>query len=176
MVKYYYDSPILGLAKFTKPLVEAFNENKGKQLPKYIMMPENDILTSLRNYKIETSLVMGVALHYLVKQVDLLIDRCLTGVREKKPGGIVEDYPKVIWIRMIKCPQNIELPSIKFAQSLRGKYNSLLEECILDGLKDRHCIMSIEVSPEEFSIWGHLSSFGKSTIWKEIDRGLKSLI
>ena len=173
-VNTYYGGSAIGLNKMITPLIHAFNERKEKPMPKYIVMvPDKDFFVILKKNKFETGIVMGVALHYVVKQIDILIDRWLKDVMNKRPGTTIPNHPKVVWIRMLKRPQNIESPSIKHAQSLWGKFNSLLEEQLLDGAADRHCIMSIEVNTEEFNRWRDLAPLGKSSFWSEVDRRIQ---
>ena len=56
---------------------------------------------------------------------------------------------------------------------LHGKFNSILEERLVDGLQDRHRIMSILAPSEGFNGWGDLTTNGKSSFWTEVDAGMK---
>ena len=86
--------------------------------------------------------------------------------------------PKVIWVRMLKRPDNLKhsvysdqaSPS-QAAYALRGKFNSILEECLFDGKADRHQIMSIELNPQGFDLTGCPTSLGFETFWTEVFRG-----
>ena len=55
---------------------------------------------------------------------------------------------------------------------LHGKFNSILEERLLDGHPDHHRIMSIVVPQNEFNAWGDMSSVGEETFWNEVNRGM----
>ena len=77
--------------------------------PKYIIIiPDKDIITSLKCYNIGASVVMGAALHYLIRQFDILIDRWRVDLLDKKPGAIIDEpddkdsMPKIVWIQMLK--------------------------------------------------------------------------
>ena len=112
---------------------------------------------------------MGSTLHYLIKQMDMYIMRQKTDLKDKKPGALVQEYPKIIWVHMIKCPK-LHNNAIF---SLRGKFNSILEERLHDGDADNHHIMSIDVDLNEFDHQGNLTSYGKSLFWREVHRALK---
>ena len=51
---------------------------------------------------------------------------------------------------------------------LRTKFNGILEDRILDGNKDNHYVMSIEVNPNDFDCTGYLTKDGKNTFWREV--------
>ena len=70
---------------------------------------------------------------------------------------------------MIKRPKQIG----KKIYMMCSKFNSILEEHLLDGKSDSHHILSIEVPPEEFSLIGELSFSGKATFWQEVNQGLR---
>ena len=56
---------------------------------------------------------------------------------------------------------------------LRGKFNSILEECICDGRTDAHYIMSINVRAQEYHHSGDLTSIGREEFWKEVNRAMQ---
>ena len=62
------------------------------------------------------------------------------------------------------------------AVSLCGKFNSVLEEQLLNGRDNLHKIMSIEVRPDEFDLQGNLNSSGKASFWREVDRAMKKFV
>ena len=140
-----------------------------------IMIVDWDILTSLACHNISSSLVLGSTLHYLIKQIDTILYRRRQELLQKKPGAVSKNPTKIIWVRMLKR-SNQELLSMarKAAIGLRGKFNSALEERILDGTPpESHHIMSIEVRNHEFHHSGKLTLLGKEEFWKEINRALK---
>ena len=65
-----------------------------------------------------------------------------------------------------KIKENLEI------FNLRGKFNSILEERLLDGNADNHHIMSIVVSPEHFDFSGTLTDAGKAGFWLEVDKAM----
>ena len=63
-----------GIARILNPLVEALNEQH--QTQKYlILVPDKALITSLKMYNIGAARVMGATLHYIIKQIDLLLER-----------------------------------------------------------------------------------------------------
>ena len=131
---------------------------------------------SLHCQKFESALVMGSTLHYLIWQVDMFIDRRKQDIADKKPGALPQEgYPQVIWVRMLRRPSRIsDAVSIRTrkALALRGKFNSILEERLFNGIDKVHRIMSIEVESNEFDFTGGLTSAGKSDSWREVNRAM----
>ena len=156
------------ISSIIHPLICTLNEQH--RLPKYILIfPDKDLLTSMKGHKIETSLVIGSTLHYIIRQMDIIIDRRKMDLLEYKPGAAPLAMPKIIWIRMLKCPKSIKSPIF----GLRGKFNSILEERLLDGNAENHYIMPIEVVSNEFDLQGNLTSLGKESFWKEVDKAMR---
>ena len=109
-------------------------------------------------------------MHHIIRQMDVMIQRRCSDLFEIKQGALVdEEFPKIIWVRMLKRPKELA----KGVLALHGKFNSILEEQLLDGNKENHYIMSIDVSEMEFNATGNLSLEGKKTFWKEVDRALR---
>ena len=168
----YYGSSARGINRFLAPLAEALNDRRDCPLPKYIIyVLDKDLIDCLKGNKIETSIVMGAAIHYLLKQVDILINRRNTDILNIKPGAYSEIYPRIVWIRMLKRPNVKPVNTQKFF-SLRRKFNSMLEERLLTAHEERHRIMSIEVQSGEFNNWGDLTSGGKAQFWREVDQAM----
>ena len=59
------------------------------------------------------------------------------------------------------------------AFSFTGRFNTLLEQCLLDGNSDNHHIISIDAPLSEFDLCGNLKENGQRSFWREIDWGLK---
>ena len=159
-----------GIVRLLNPLIHGLNEEPF--LPKYvIIIPDDDIL----RYMPETSAFqIGSILHYAIMQFDLFIERRRQDLLSKRPGALLPDdsLPKIIWVRMLKRPLPLNK---KVHYNNRGKFNSILEERLLDGKEKSHCIMSIEVPLEEFDMRGGLTSSGKRTFWCEVNQALKKL-
>ena len=171
---YYANFATRGLARILNCLVEALNERY--KLAKYILViPDKDIIAQLKSYNIGNGIVMGSAIHFLIRQFDILIERRKLDLLDKKPGAVNSDpltAPKFIWICMLKCPSYLNNGS-NLTFSLRGKFNSILQERLLDGKDDNHRIMSIDIQPDEFDLQGNLTSAGKAEFWKEVNRAMR---
>ena len=167
-----------GLKKFTEPLVNALNERN--KLPKYILMvPDKDFLSVAKNKEgICTSMAIGSGIYQMIRRVNFLIDKRRENLEDKKPGALINNFnPNVIWIRMLKRPKELTEPTTDNPHpifSFRGKFNSILEDRILEDNKDdRHRLMSIDVKLDKFDRQGNLNSFGKEIFWKEVDSAIK---
>ena len=176
-----------GLPRLLNPITDAFNDNH--RLPKYIIIiPDKDLLMAIRNrINFGTSRVLGVTVHYLIKQIDKMIQRRMDDLMDKRPGAIAavnakdSEHPQVIWVHMLKCPKmpnttdtaGLLLQDMQDIFSLRGKFNSIIEECIFEDGHGKHFIMSIEVDQNDFTPLGDLIGEGSTAFWKEIDRAVK---
>ena len=159
------------ITRFLNTFVEALNEHN--LLPKFIIIvPDKDLLTG-QNSKTEVSIMIGVILHHLIKQMDIYIEHRKADLLEKCPGEVIDDeYPKLIWVHMMKRPKNLS-PEFNHIFALRGKFNAILEERLMDGKAENHYIMSTEVYLNEFNFTGGLSAAGITHFWEEINKGMK---
>ena len=135
-------------------------------------MPDKDLLIGQQT-KTGISVIIGCILHHIIKQMDMYVARRKTDLLYKCPGAVIDDeYPKLIWIRMMKRPKNL---NTKFDNlfAMRSKFNSILEERLLDGKAENHFIMSIEVDLNQFNISGGLTSSGMTHFWEEVNLGIK---
>ena len=97
----------VGLARIINPLVELLNEHH--KLPRMlVIIPDKDLLTRLQDRTFASAKVMGAALHYIIKQIDLMINCRKSDLMLKKPGALknMEDSPKLIWVGMLKRPKS----------------------------------------------------------------------
>ena len=149
--------------------IDALNTNN--LLSKFILVIlDKDLLIGHSN-RTGISVIIGAILHHVIEQMDLLIERRKMDLLQKCPGGVIDDeFPKIIWVRMMKRPQNTEFQHLF---SMKGKFNSILEERLLDGKADNHFIISTEVDLKEFNCSGGLSSAGMTSFWNEINKGMK---
>ena len=162
-----------GINRFLNPLIEAMNQEGNEKLPKLlVIIPDKDFLHALKKKKVETALVMGSSIYNLIKHLDITINRRCNDLQKKKPGAIIQNFPKIIWVRMPRRPPIGYQPNEKLF-SMRPKFNSILEERLLDGEEDRHRIVSIEISLEEYDLWGNMTPDGKSNFWRELDRAIR---
>ena len=92
---------VLGPNRFLNPIIDAMNKNP--HLPQIILMvPDVDMITSLLKIHKLNSMMLGTALHYIIKQTDIVIARRRLDLVDKRPGAALsQDYPKIIWVRML---------------------------------------------------------------------------
>ena len=171
---YYVTSGITNIiCRVIHALVEALNERA--KMPKYVLVVADKdyldcILMKFGNEGI--SMMLGATLHASILQIDQFFKRRHTDLQDKKPGAVIgSNYPKIIWVRMLKRP--VELTKQVF--TLRGKFNTILEECLHDGKKDDHLIMSIEVQTQDFDVSGGLTRAGQAIFWKEVIKAMEKL-
>ena len=130
----FYSSSQWGINRMLTPFVDALNEQP--HLPKLMLfLYDKDFLCSLRGPKAFTGIVLGAVLHYTIKQIDVMIDCRITELTEKKLGAVTLGHPKIIWVRMLKHPASLFTDN-KEIFGLRGKFNSILEERLHDGVSD----------------------------------------
>ena len=149
-------------------VIDALNDND--HLPKIILIvPDQDLLQGT----MKSAFVLGSSLHYTVKQLDLAIERRYQDLLHKRIGSLTENYPRTIWVRMLKRPNPDELKNLDSAFGLRGKFNSILEEQLLDGRADEHHIMSIVVQSDHLNNAGNLTEAGKAVFWNEVYKAVR---
>ena len=166
---YFAGIAMKGPLKLVNPLVDALNDDH--HLPKYvILVPDKDLFTDSK--KEQTAYAMGSNIHYVITQTDVHLERRHQDLLNKRPGALSKDFPKSIWIRMLKRPVN-QLKENAELFGLRGKFNSILEDRLLDGNAENHHIMSIEVAANHFDLAGNLTDKGKEEFWIEVDKAIK---
>ena len=172
VLTYYCSLATRGLNRLLYPFVDALNARP--HLPQYILIaPDKDMITNLRNFT--TTHTMGECLSYIINKMDMHIQRRRQDLANKCLGALSPDtHPLIIWIRMLKRPF-IEGDEATRVFSLRNKFNSVIEEQILNSKNNAHRIMSIDVKLDEFDRQGNLTSIGKTTFWREVDCAMKKL-
>ena len=135
-----------------------------------LVVLDHDIVTLLYKADAASAMVISATLHYIIKQLDMVINRYKQDFTDKKPGALLgAQYPKIIWVRMIKRPKSGSVVFNNNIYQLREKFNSILEDRLMDGEAENHYLISIDVSESKFDITGNLSSAGKAEFWSEKD-------
>ena len=159
-----------GSLKLINPLIDALNDIH--HLPEMIIViPDIDLLM---DKKFNSTYKIGEYLHDIIKQHDLHLERRKQDLLAKRPGAInaSQPIPKTIWVRVMKRPNPENFRLTSNAYTFRGKFNSILEERLLDGNADLHHIMSIEVDQNSFNSSGELTDSGKKQFWSEVDKAI----
>ena len=111
------------VARILNNLIKAVNENQ--LLPHFIIIvPDWDILKSIKYYDYGVSKIIGSTLEWLVREIDRLITTKKIDLAKIRPGAVISSEPKIIWITMLGRPY----PSRVLA--LRKKFNAILEETL----------------------------------------------
>ena len=115
---------------------------------------------------------MGSTLHYIIRQYDNLVEQRRLDISDRKPGVEAPlEFPTFVWVRMLKRPL-LDGHLAKETFSLCGKFNSMLEEQLLNSKNNAHRIMSTDIRPDEFDHQGNLTSIGKHNFWHEVDSAM----
>ena len=88
-------------------------------------------------------------------------------IRMKKPGAIIHNKPKFIWIKMFAHTINNR------TKIIADKFNTCLMEIIQQ--TENHFIMDLNASMQEQSLYmnNHLNGFGRVRFWREFDRQIE---
>ena len=163
-------SALKGIACQLNLLIEALNERP--HLPKYIVVVhDRDIINETKCFRFGASYVLGSVIYYLIKQMNILLECQKFDLIDKKPGAACIELLTIIWTHMLKRSKSIAVLSSNKALSLRGRFNSVLEEWLAQGPSNL-CLISINIQETDFNLSGYLTSAGKTTFWKEMDCGI----
>ena len=168
---FYANLTTRGLNRYVHPFVEALNENH--HLPQYvIVIPDKDMIQRFLKKDFHKSVTMGASINFIMSKLDMYTDCRRMDLADKRAGATLpEEFPYFIWIRMLKRPF-IEGEDASKIYSLRPKFNSIMEDQLLNSKNKAHRIMSIEVRLDEFDRQGNLTSIGKNNFWREVDHAM----
>ena len=65
------------------------------------------------------------------------------------------------------------MPANQSVMQIRSKFNSILEERLLDSNANNHYIISIDINLQEFHASGDLTQEGMAQFWVELNKGLQ---
>ena len=172
-VKTFMPESSTGINRILTAFITALNENH--HLPKLVLVvPDADILLNMPKRMMTSSMFIGALLHYIIKQMDVAIERRLNDLHQKRPGSIQTTWKtKFIWVRMLKHPVQSLDDNLEKVFSLRGKFNSILEERLLDGDADNHHIISIDVPVSGYDLTSKITLTGAHDFWLEMNKGIK---
>ena len=148
-----------GIIRLLTPFITALNKNH--HLPKLILVaPDSDLLSNLPKRFMNSSMFIGASLHYIIHQMDIAIDQRLQDLLSKKPGSVHPAKPKLIWARMLKHPPTSLDDNLDRIFSLPGKFNTILEERLVDGDIENHHIISIDIPLLRYDLTGKITHSG----------------
>ena len=154
-------------------LIEATNE--GRKLPKYlIVILDSDIVSDLqRDDKIDSQKELTTYVNWLMRQIDIHIRQKKLQHLEVNPGAVLDEFPTVIYILMVKRMQFYPKGS-RLARlcTLHSKFN----ECVNNAAARREAkVLSIRLLSTQdcFDKKALLSIKGKHLYWDELDKLLE---
>ena len=159
-----------GLSRIVNALVEGLN--KRLRLPKFIIVIlDMDILKLIkkpgnRNSNVDIFHYVKACLVWIIKQVSTLLQRKRIDLFDKKPGSLAKDPPKVVWVKMLRRPDDVNFNEVI---AMRSKFNKALEESLYESSYTDHFVLTINAEPADFTPMGTLNGIGKIAYWKEID-------
>ena len=144
--------------------------NTSHILPKYlVIIIDSDVIEDLNIFEFGVHKGLALNVNWLAKQVDLTLRCKRLQNREKCPGSVIADLPKVIYVMMIRrieCyPDGSRMTKLC---TLCNKFNDLLNEAMARRNGHILSIRSLNL-PQHFDKFGNLSTVGKEAFWIEMD-------
>ena len=156
------------IGRVLNSFIEALNE--GRRLPRFlIVMLDKEIIEDINVFDYGASSEIIDNVNWLVRQIDIAIQRRKTATLAVKPGALYSTDPKVIFTTMIKRPLHFPTKSrMEKVVSLRTKFNNAINDAAYDR---QHSILSVDVCDSEahFDLLGNLNHMGQFMFWKQVN-------
>ena len=92
-------------ARILNSLLKALND--ATKLPRInLLIPDQDILDDIDYSHEGKSIIMGGVFEWLVNQVQRAITSKKEDMRNIRPGAVIVNEPKTIWLKMLQSPQD----------------------------------------------------------------------
>ena len=141
-------------------LMDAFKENA--LLPRFIIIiPYDSFLAMLNHTEYGVSLMIGKCLHWLITEVDKLVDTRRAALLRRKPGAVTPHEPKVMWIKMLEFPGRDRYALV------RSKFDIILEQ-VLAQTRKGFIMKATEcdnIQRNWFDMMGHITHDGCIQYW-----------
>ena len=161
---------VLGMTRIFNSFVEAMNTRK--KLPKYVILVPD--INFVQHIKVEHILSDPVplitnCLEWMLCNLENYLSHHKIELFEKRPGALIAGTPKIIWVKLLKRPDDIRRRNKLYA--LRSKFNNTLELLLVNQQSHfEHLILSIDVGEDNgYDQFGSLSSTGKDKFWNELN-------
>ena len=93
-------------------------------LPRFIIViPDWDLVKHIGHYKYGISLITGRILHWLILEMNEMVEIRRDNLKRSKEGATVATEPKFVWVKMIN-----RVGCYDRALSVRNKFNTILED------------------------------------------------
>ena len=147
-------------------LITALNEST--KLPRLLLMiPEADFLHQINIINSGKSPIIGKCFEYLVSNVEKAIQRKKEELRHKKPGAVMANKPKILWLTLIHRQGYVDAAY----QAAVKACNAIMEEVL--STKRNHFILKLDNFLEEipyFTSNNDLTGTGKVKFWRSINK------
>ena len=134
-------------------------------LPRFlVVVPDVEFLAMMNYTGFGISAMLGRCLHWLMKQIDRVIDTRREALAHRKPGAVFTSEPYVMWIKMLETPGHD-----KYAM-VRSKFNVILEQA-MEQSKYSHVLHSSdrdEIQRHLFNMNGNITHDGRIAYWNFI--------
>ena len=155
------------LSRIVNSMIKALNDTL--KMPRIIIViPDWDILKFVdkTQYGFGTKTMVESALTWIVEQMERAIDAKKDNLRRRRPGSIISNEPKVIWVKMLSR-LNMRDNTLAF----RATFNKALESTL--AAKLNHYIIDPNENMFEkyyFDSNKNITAAGIQHLWNEIDQ------
>ena len=164
-------SCVRGIVRILNALIEGLNNRH--RLPRLVVfIMDRDFISHINYFSFRVTEVMETVFHWLAREVNKLIRRRKADLFDIKPGAILLDQTKIVWVKMIKRPyMDPQFQKFDSTFALRNKFNNAIKTVLAD-LKPINYILNIKVDERDFYPTGGLTEQGQRSFWREIDECL----
>ena len=156
------------IARMVNATIKALNLQV--RLPRFLVLaPDKDIVDDIDQFDEETPDLIRANLNWLIRQINMVVTRRKTELADKKPGAIYSSDPKVIYIKMTRCPMQFKDGSrMDKIISTRSTFNKILCELLAE--HDQR-ILGVKTcaSTDCYDLFGEFNQRGKSYYWREVN-------
>ena len=154
------------LACILNALISALNE--AVKLPRLIVViPDTDLLEQMDFFSPGKTVIMGLCFEYLVSNFEKSVHAKKDQLRQKRPGSVINNEPKIIWTALIPRKGFIA----KSLSHATITFNESMEE-VLSKWKNYFFLKLDEFMDDVqyFTSNGQLSGYSKVKFWQSMDK------
>ena len=154
------------MARIINAAISALNESK--KLPRLLLMIlDTDFLEQIDIINPGKTKIMGPCFEWLVSQLERVIAEKKEELRQKQPGAIAANEPKIIWVSLLERKGFIAKSYLNAVITA----NVVMEE-VLSGRKNHFWLKLSPFMADQanFTAGGELSAHGKVKFWHSIDK------
>ena len=171
-VEGFWVLPTTGIHRSIAHILNSFIEalNMGRWLPRFlIVIIDKDIIEDVDMYDYGATKELYENVKWLIRQIDILIQRKKAEILNVRPGALYSTDPKLILVTMIHRPLQFPTGSqMGKVVTLRAKFNNSLNEVAAEY---DYSILSIDSCDSEchFDLLRKLNHLGQYTFWKQLN-------